>query len=288
MFRNLFIAIFIIIIFTACSYSNNLPDYLANWRLVEKKDFSGQKLYDHINGGAEIYFEYGFVRLKVGYYQKGEKEIIVEQYQMTDQLSAYGIHALSRDITVPKLPAPYSGRIYDFYMDCANGNYYVKIINYDIISKDERIKILKDLIPSPVAISGLKDIFEMLPEKRLLGSEIPFRGSLALKNFCIIGQDNSFDIGKTINAAGCLLAHETKKYRCVVLQGKSDILTKSLETFLSNMSKKDYHIKRQENLILVEDSLSGHHTLILRKTNRLEFLFNISIKFVDELVKEFF
>lgn len=44
--------------------------------------FEGQALYRHINGGAEVFHERGFLRLAVRYYKSGPREVSVELYEM--------------------------------------------------------------------------------------------------------------------------------------------------------------------------------------------------------------
>lgn len=287
MFKNLFLIIIFSVMLIGCSYTYDLPKKLASWKLTEQKNFTGKKLFDHINGGADIYYEYGFVQVHVGYYQKDNQEILVERYQMSDPVAAYGIHSLTSDAAAQKLPSPYTGRIYDFYLDCVNGNDYIKIINYDTLNYDERMQILKDLIPNPISLKGLEEIFSILPEERIPGSEVIFRGSLGVRNFCILGQDKSFDFGKSVSAAGCLVSIGTEKYRCIVLSGKKTILTKSFNSFLENIVKKDYEIERQAPIILLEDTLSDQRIFILPQSKKLNFVFNIPLSIEDKLVKLF-
>lgn len=287
MYKIIIVVVLVCSVIVSSSSANNLPKILAGWKLSEEEHFPGQKLFDHINGGADIYYEYGFVQVHVGYYQKNDQEILVERYQMTDRMAAYGIHSITRDITAPELPSPYYGRIYDFYLDCIHGNDYIKIINYDTLSHEERMMILKSLIPDPVGPRGLKEIFSILPEKRIPGSEIIFRGALGVRNFCILGQEKIFDFGGSVQAAGCLIAVNSKKFRCVVLSGKQELLKTGLNALLSNIIKKDYKIKQQVPMILLEDTLSGDHIFILPRPGRINFVFNIPPSVAEKLVKRF-
>ena len=52
--------------------------------------FQGESLYEHINGGADIYYEYGFVEVALEYYGNGDKEVSVEIYRMDDAAAAFG------------------------------------------------------------------------------------------------------------------------------------------------------------------------------------------------------
>ncbi len=57
--------------------------------------FRGAELYGHIDGGAEIYLEVGFERVTVQRYRRGEDELTVELYRMSDATAALAIY-LSR------------------------------------------------------------------------------------------------------------------------------------------------------------------------------------------------
>jgi hypothetical protein len=56
--------------------------------------FTGSGLYGHIDGGAEIFFEFGFEELTVQRYTSGRGSIDVEIYRMSDPTAALGIYLL--------------------------------------------------------------------------------------------------------------------------------------------------------------------------------------------------
>lgn len=57
--------------------------------------YTGQSLFGYINGGADLYLEYGFVRLYVNEYRYNGEELKAEIWVMEDEASAYGVYALS-------------------------------------------------------------------------------------------------------------------------------------------------------------------------------------------------
>jgi len=63
----------------------------------EPKIYSGEDLFEMINGGADIYLEYGFVKTVSQNYSglTGKSSLRIEIYQMTDPEAAYGIFAFS-------------------------------------------------------------------------------------------------------------------------------------------------------------------------------------------------
>ena len=57
--------------------------------------YDGPSLWGYINGGADIYLEYGFIKENVQEIRYKESNFKVEIYQMRDVESAYGIYSVS-------------------------------------------------------------------------------------------------------------------------------------------------------------------------------------------------
>jgi len=62
-------------------------------RSGEERLFIGAALYQHINGGAELYHQHGFDRLAVQDYAHGGHEVRVEIYRMDDLSGAAAVFA---------------------------------------------------------------------------------------------------------------------------------------------------------------------------------------------------
>ncbi len=58
--------------------------------------FTQADLYGYINGGAELFFEFGFDQLTLQKYKKGPHEVAVEIYRMTDPVAAAGTYFMKR------------------------------------------------------------------------------------------------------------------------------------------------------------------------------------------------
>jgi len=124
--------------------ATELPERLGQWQATERKTYIGQSLYDHIDGGAEVYFEYGFARVEVGYYDRDEKEIQVEVYRMANPFAAAGIYSFLRNPNADSLPVPYEGKLYESYLECLNGNELIKMIAFDSLGAGQRIVMFHD------------------------------------------------------------------------------------------------------------------------------------------------
>ncbi len=66
---------------------------VAGWKKAgAARVFGGPDLYGYIDGGAELFLEFGFDRLTLQKYGSGSNEVAVEIYRMTDLAAATGIY----------------------------------------------------------------------------------------------------------------------------------------------------------------------------------------------------
>jgi len=77
---------------------NNIPELtesdLKNGEIIRNETFNGNSLWGYINGGADIYLEYGFKGLRVQEFTLDDQVIKAEIYLMSDQESAFGIYSI--------------------------------------------------------------------------------------------------------------------------------------------------------------------------------------------------
>ncbi|RPI04869.1 MAG: hypothetical protein EHM64_08550, partial [Ignavibacteriae bacterium] len=78
---------------TAQHSSPTLPDSIGGWTRSDPVTiYSGTDLFKLIDGGADIFLEYGFKKVVVQRYSdRNENSIDIEIYEMEDSSSAYGI-----------------------------------------------------------------------------------------------------------------------------------------------------------------------------------------------------
>ncbi len=73
------------------------PDFShSDIKKVKEKVFTGETLFGHINGGAELYFEYGFNNLTYREYHSTVARYVIEVYNMQDAAAAFGIFSLKK------------------------------------------------------------------------------------------------------------------------------------------------------------------------------------------------
>jgi len=197
-----------------------LPDssQVDGWSLAfAPEEAEGDDLFLLIDGGAELYHEYGFKRALVAEYSgPGSRKINIEMYRMRDPFSAYGIFSFKAGAKGEKLNIEDGAVLEDYYL-----TFYKSDIQISVTALDSSKETRKDLIRFAEAISlkigksdgNLPDIVSLLPAE---GNEFHYikyiKGYLGLMNNFDFGLGNLFGvsegvIGKWGNTTGILLKY---------------------------------------------------------------------------------
>jgi hypothetical protein len=175
-----------------------LPENLiSGWaRAGPLKEFQRGNLFDLIDGGAEIFLEFGFDRLFVQDYRKGNSEIVLELYQMESPESALGIYLMKCGVETPieGVPARNSGDKTQFTI--LKDRVFIQINNLD--GRESLLLVMVDLargllksIPQGEPVMLLD---ELPQEGRIPGSERLIRGPYALQSIFTFGEGDVFEL----------------------------------------------------------------------------------------------
>jgi len=94
---RLFFCLLIPVVLQAQTQPALLPEECGGGMIRRTDRYQGRALSGYMNGGAELYHEYGFVALYVQeVVMPGGEEITAEIFHMTSSLAAYGIYSISR------------------------------------------------------------------------------------------------------------------------------------------------------------------------------------------------
>ncbi len=150
------------------------------------REYRGDSLYDYINGGAEIYHDYGFAQVIVqDFKNKSGKSISIEIFEMEDTESAFGIYTFKTSTEDRKLAMASDARLSDYYLNFWKGNLLVTITGFD--EDEETIKGLQELaraVDAKIKVEGeIPRLVSVLPEEGLYPTSIKyFQGNLGLFN----------------------------------------------------------------------------------------------------------
>jgi hypothetical protein len=159
----------------------------GSWKKEGKpQHFEGEALYEYIDGGAEIYHEYGFKHVAVqDYINPTGKSVSVEIFEMTDSQSAYGIYTFKTHKAGRKVSLGDDARLEDYYLNFWKGNILATLTGFDETSETrDGLLVLAKGIDSKLDLSGKRPrIVSHLPEESLISQSVKyFKGILGLRN----------------------------------------------------------------------------------------------------------
>ncbi len=172
---------------------------LDGWEtLGEPQIAEGADLFLLINGGAEIYNEYGFVRAAMHSYEKGEKSVNLEVYEMEDVASAYGAYSFKTDRDGEPLDIGSEARFEEYYLNFWKGNVVVTLIGFDTDQETrDAILTLGRLVEDKISLESARpELVELLPPCSIGGEQAQFtyvEGNLALINRYRFGNEAVFE-----------------------------------------------------------------------------------------------
>lgn len=162
---------------------------VKGWSMNDSfEEYKGEDLFFYINGGAEIYHEYGFERVIVqDYSSTNGKSVSLEIYEMTDPSSAYGMYSFKSTGDGKTLDLGNEGKLQDYYLNFWKDKYIITLTGFD--EEEETIKGLQSLANATdiriktAAPSEMPAIVHMLPKKGLESQDVKyFQGNLGLFN----------------------------------------------------------------------------------------------------------
>ena len=178
----------------------SLPDdgFSEGWiRAGKTLHFVGNDLYGHINGGAELFHEFGFLELFVQRYVREGKEVDLEVYRMESPEAALGIYLIrcGREKPVKGITARNSGNRYQFTV--VKGSFFLQVNSFS--GDEEQIPFMVGLVQHTLADVQEEqpvELFEALPKKNLVtGSERIICGPYALQPIFTFGEGNILQLG---------------------------------------------------------------------------------------------
>ena len=183
-----------------------LPDEssLDGWEtLGDPQTAEGDDLFLLINGGAEIYNEYGFSRAVIHSYVQGEKSVNLEVYEMEDAASAYGAYSFKTGRDGEAIDVGSEATFEDYYLNLWKGNIVVTLIGFDSDSETrEAILTLARMVESKIQTEGARPaIVDLLPTASNGGERVfptYLEGNLALLNRYRFGSGDLFGFSHAV------------------------------------------------------------------------------------------
>jgi len=213
-----------------------LPNEIKGWIAQGELEIAiGQDLYLVINGGAEIYHEYGFRKAVFQTYTNSNgNSINLEIYEMENNAAAFGMYSFKTSKEGIPLNLGYAGWLESYYLNFWKGNYLITLTSMQTDSSciADLKKLAFSVDKKIICTSALPSLISYLPEKELQKNSITYlRGNLALFNQDIFGPHNIFGLKEGVLG-------EYPNYSIMIINYQNDSETikwyKSAENYFKN------------------------------------------------------
>jgi hypothetical protein len=180
------------------------PGFAPGWaKAGPLRAFTGQDLFNQIDGGAELFLEFGFAKLHLQAYVRDRAELTLNAYEMDSSASALGVYLMKmgRETPFPEVAARNSSE--DAQLTILKGRYFVQVDNLGEApaSKAETVALANAFLAG-VAEESAPTPLDLLPaEGRLAGSERLIRGPYGLQPYFTFGEGDILSLGGRIFGA---------------------------------------------------------------------------------------
>jgi hypothetical protein len=179
---------------------------IAGWKMADQPAiYEGDNLFELIDGGADLYLEYGFARVISAHYSDPMlTSLQAEIYEMKNPESAYGIFGITR-LGSDWLYHPGNlAALEDSYISLWKGRYFVTISytsgsNYRQDVLTEFATVIAAKIPDEGDCPAIVEKFRGLS---LDNKPVFLEGNLALSNFYYFDYKNIFQISEAAAGSG--------------------------------------------------------------------------------------
>jgi len=180
------------------------PGFAPGWaKAGPLRTFTGQDLFNHIDGGAELFLELGFVKLRLQAYTRDKAELTLNAYEMESAASALGIYLMKmgRETPFPEVAARNSAE--EAQIAIIKGRYFIQVDNLGDrpASKAEAAALANAFLAGVADETALTPLAALPGEGKVPGSERLVRGPYGLQPYFTFGEGDILSLGGRIFGA---------------------------------------------------------------------------------------
>ncbi len=269
-------------VFQSQAQTIRLPEdgFVAGWTKDEKtRRFVRANLYDYIDGGAELFLEFGFEDLIVQDYRKESQEISLEVYRMENGEAALGIYLMKcgQETPHPEIPARNSADKLQFLV--LKNNYLLMINNFK--GEEALIPVMITLGQNTlerISEGAPVEILSLLPPENLIpGTQRLIRGPLALQSIFTLGEGDILRLKRSIFGISGQYESEggSRNTRIIVAYPSHEDAQEAFEHLYSNLDPYLKVLDREEHTFQFED-YKKQYGIVALKDKTLSILVNLS------------
>ena len=185
-----------------------IPESFSGWVVKEPvKIYKENEIFNFVNGEGVIYLEYDFISAAVRQYFNENKNIELAVYNMGNPEDAFGIFSLYR---------PEDGEITgignddittDFSVNFWKDRYYVTIVTFNMMTREEIISLAKIIEKNIPDISSKPEIIKHFAEFNQKNI-VYFHGKSSLNSIYHIADENILQLNRNTNGIICSLSDD--------------------------------------------------------------------------------
>ncbi len=213
---------------------------IAPWQIRTCKPYQPHTLHEYINGGAELFLEYGVEQAASLEYIHGEQGLVVDIYAMQTPEAAFGIYSANRDLRHPALAIGAEATQFDYHLIFWQDRFYVMILA-DLTDSLTRRTMhhfaglishqIKRQSPPPL-------LLQSLPTTGLQRRSVIFiKGTQALNRQFYLGDENPLRPGLCGAVSGIYHIDDTEGALLVLQYAHDDSATQRAEALQAHLLK---------------------------------------------------
>jgi hypothetical protein len=253
-------------------------DFVPGWKKsLRALRFEESDLFNYINGGAELFHEFGFEELFVQRYTKDENEISLEVYRMESPESALGIYLMKCgfETQIPGIGARHTGNKLQFTI--VKGDYFLQANNYN--GDEALMPVMVSLCQQVLATISEGDpveLLEYLPEENFVpGSGLIIRGPYGLQPIYTFGEGDIFRLGgEVFGVVGDYRINGDVFSRIIIPYPKESQAKAAFRNLALNLDPFLEVLESWDTGIIFED-FQGKFGIVLLKNRTLEITINL-------------
>jgi hypothetical protein len=277
----------LIIIFLSTITGNVISDitmpvdnFYPGWSKTDSlRRFTKENLYSHINGGAVLFEEFGFVELLVQRYGNQKKELKIEVYNMEGPESALGVYLMKKgkENPNPEIDCRNTCNPYQYIM--AKGDYFILVFNsigdttlLPAMTKLSQ-ELLKQIVDKNIAI------IDILPNKEIIPNTMKIiRGQYSLQSVYNFGSGDILTLGGKIFGVSATYFDKKNQVYTVILipYPNADTCLRAFQNLIANLAADISIIKQAERKLNFIDLESKYGTVKI-SGNMMKLVVNLKV-----------
>jgi hypothetical protein len=243
------------------------------------RTFVGKDLFNHIDGAAELFLEFGFARLLVQSYGDGASELTASVCEMQSATAALGIYLMKMGKETPFSEIAARNSSVDAQLTILKGRHFIQIDNFSDkpAPRATAVSLAKALL-APLADEEPVAILDRLPaENRVAGSERLIRGPYGLQPYFTFGEGDILQLGGEIFAALAefMAADGTIFRRMIVPYRDEASAAAALESLRTNLDPHSKIVETKPDAFTFVD-FQKKYGAIARAGNVLDIRFDLA------------